>query len=148
MKGDKFNYVIPLERAFMFPPKKRIRKALNEILRFVKKHARPKTTLVATEVNEYLHKNSKNIPRRVNATLYREDDKVTVYLETGKQLEAYLKKKEAEKKHKDKEKKEKTKEAAEKTEIKEEDKEKAKKLEEKKEKEKAARASEIKRKAK
>jgi len=40
MKGDKAEYTIGLQRAFLFPPKKRVRKALNEIKRFVKKHAR------------------------------------------------------------------------------------------------------------
>ena len=148
VKGDKAEYVIPLNRAFMFPQKKRIRKALNEIKRFVKKHTHSSIISVSNEVNEFLHKNSKNIPRRVRATLYREGGKVGVFLEKGKALEAYIKKKGDEQKKKRRAEKEKPAEkgAEEKAAEKEKTGEEKEKLEQKKEKEKAARAAEIKRK--
>ena len=160
MKGNEAEYTIGLKTAFLFPPKKRIRKALNVINRFVKKHSRAEKILVSNEVNEFLHKNSKNIPRRVKTILLKREKTVTVYLQNGKQLKAYKESQEKEKKEKTKKKeavkgspvadtrkgegeKEKAKEAkaapVEVTEQKE-------KLEEKKAKEKAAKASEMKRK--
>jgi len=143
MKGTQAEYVINLGNAFMFPPKKRIRKALNVIHRFVKKHTRSKETLISNEVNNYLHANSKNIPRKVEAILLKEDEKVIVFIQNGKELKTYLKKREQEKKKK--EEKKKTKEAKKED---PKDKENKEKLEEKKEREKSAKASEIKRKSK
>ncbi|MCR4368883.1 MAG: 60S ribosomal protein L31 [archaeon] len=143
MKGEQANYVIPLRDVFDAQPKKRIRKALTEIQRFAKKHTRAKEIAISNEVNEKLHAHSKNIPRRINATLRKEETRVIVFLEGGKELAQFLAKKDAtKKKKKDEEakKKETKKEDAEKT---EDDK---KKLEEKKAREDAARASEIKRK--
>ncbi len=150
MKGEQANYIIPLDRAFLFPPKKRIRKALNEIKRFVKKHTRAKEILVSTEINEFIHKNSKNIPRKISATLLKENEKVSVYLETGKQLKEYLSKKDALKKQKEKKSKEKSDKKKEDQPTKgapegkaEED---EKKLEEKKAKEAAIKSADMKRK--
>ena len=107
MKGEQAEYVIGLRNAFMFPPKKRIRKALNVINRFVKKHTRAKEISISNKVNEYLHENSKNIPRRVNATLLKDGDKVTVFLQNGKALKIYTAAIEKAKKEKETKKKEK-----------------------------------------
>ncbi|MAG18319.1 MAG: hypothetical protein CL944_02495 [Candidatus Diapherotrites archaeon] len=145
MKGEQAEYTIGLRNAFMFPPKKRIRKALNVINRFVKKHTRAKQTNISNEVNEELHKNSKNIPRRVKTILLKENDKVTVFLQEGKQLKVYLEQKEKAKKKKDAEKKAKDSKKETKKEV-EADQEKKEKLEEKKAKETAAKAVEMKRK--
>lgn len=147
MKGNEAEYTIGLKTAFLFPPKKRIRKALNVINRFVKKHSRAEKILVSNEVNEFLHKNSKNIPRRVKAILLKREKTVTVYLQNGKQLKAYKESQEKEKAKK--------KEAAKGSPEGEKDKAKAateevagqkERLEEKKAKEKAAKAAEMKRK--
>lgn len=143
MKGNEAEYTIGLKTAFLFPPKKRIRKALNVINRFVKKHSRAEKILVSNEVNEFLHKNSKNIPRKVKAILLKREKTVTVYLQNGKQLKAYKESQEKENKEKAKKKEEKDKAKAAATEEVAGQKEK---LEEKKAKEKAAKAAEMKRK--
>lgn len=145
MKGNEAEYTIGLRTAFLFPPKKRIRKALNVIKRFVKKHTRAEEILVSNEVNEFLHKNSKNIPRKVKTILLKHEKTINVYLQDGTQLKAYREAQEKEKKEKTKKKeeKEKAKEAKAAPAETEENKEK---LEEKKAKEKAAKASEMKRK--
>ena len=144
MKGEQAEYTVVLKKAKMFPKRKRIRKALSEIKDFVFKHTRSKSTSIATEVNEFLHKNSKNIPQKVQLVLQKKEDKTLVFLKGGKQLEE-ARKKEQEKKKKEKEKK--GKEEEEKTEKELEKKEEEqKKLAEKKEKEKAGQAVEMKRK--
>ncbi len=143
MKGEQADYVIPLSKAFSFPPKKRITKALAVIRAFVKKHARTTEFAISNEVNEFLHLHSKNIPKKVMATLLLEDKKVTVFLQGGKGMEIY-KKMQAEKKKKG-QKKDDKKDKDEKAE-KESDEEKKKKLEDKKEKEDSAKAAGIKRK--
>ncbi len=141
MKGQEANYVIPLRKAFYFPPDKRVTKVIATMKNFVKKHTRRTKVYVSNEVNEFVHLKSKNVPRRISATILLEGERATVFLEKGKQLEQYKKKSEEKKK---KEKKEKaSKEEAKKEETKEEDK---KKLEDKRAKEEAAKASEIKRK--
>jgi len=145
MKGEQAEYRINLTNAFMFPPKKRIRKALNEILKFSKKHTRAKETLVSNEVNNYLHKNSKNIPRKVDAILLKEGDKTRVFLKDGKELKVFLD--HMAKAKKQKEEKKKAKESKKEGKGAEEEKEKKEKLEEKKAKEEAQKASDIKRKA-
>ena len=145
MKGEKANYHITLVKAFYYPRKRWIRKALNEIKRLVQKHTRAKEISISQEVNELLHKNSKNIPRRIQATLLKESEKVTVFLEKGKQIDSYIKKREADKK-KAKEKKDEKETKEEKKEQAEKDEEQKKRLEEKKLKEDAAKASDIKRK--
>ncbi len=137
MKGDQASYTINLEKAFLFPPRIRIRKAITKIGKFVKKHTRSKNFALSTEVNEFLHLHSKNIPRRVPAILLKEADRVMVFLQNGKQLQEYLKKKEDDKKKKEPKKEEKKEEGGE---------EKKKKLEAKKAKEDAAKAADIKRK--
>ncbi|HZX19739.1 MAG TPA: hypothetical protein VFF13_01865 [archaeon] len=144
MKGEQAEYTIALRNAFMFPPKKRIRKALNVIIRFAEKHARAKEIKISTEVNEYLHENSKNLPRKVNAILLKEENKITVFLQEGTQLKTYKENKEKTKKETEKKKKEEK--GKEKKEDTGEDKEQKEKLEDKKEKEKAGHASSIKRK--
>ncbi|MBN2127681.1 MAG: 60S ribosomal protein L31 [Candidatus Diapherotrites archaeon] len=145
MKGNEAEYVISLRNAFTKPPLKRPKAALNEIKRFVSKHTRIKEISIAMEVNEFIFKNSKNIPRKVNAVLLKQKDKVTVYLKGSKKLEEDKKK--AVEKTKDKKKKEEKKETkeAKKQETEEEEK-KEKELKEKKEREKAAEAVSIKRK--
>ncbi len=104
MKGEKAEYYISFERAFMFPRPKRVRKALTEIKRFVTKHTRVKEILVSNEVNEFIHKNSKNIARGVSAVLYKDEGKIVVFLQKGIGLDAYIKKR-AEQKKKDSKKK-------------------------------------------
>lgn len=100
MKGDKAEYYISFERAFMFPRPKRARKALTEIKRFAAKHTRVKEILVSNEVNEFIHKNSKNIARGVSAVLYKDGGKIVVFLQKGLGLDAYIRKR-AEQKKKD-----------------------------------------------
>ncbi|MFH1588031.1 MAG: hypothetical protein ABIA76_01695 [Candidatus Diapherotrites archaeon] len=153
MKGNQAEYVISLVGVFKHPPLKRIKRALNEIKRFVRKHTRIEDVLIDTEVNEFLHKNSKNIPRKVNATLVKAENKIIVYLSNSKRIEEDKKKREERKKEKSKEDKEKKKpkketkeKAKEKTEEEKKEAEHKKKLEEKKQAEKAADAVEHKRK--
>ena|SRR3989338_7511165 len=141
MKGEQANYIISLWTAFLFPPKTRIKKAIRQIKKFVWKHARSKNVALSTEVNEFLHKHSKNIPKKISATLLKEPERVMVFLEKGKELEIYLKKKDAKKEKKDEKSVKK-----EKAEDKQETAEQKQKLENKKAKEEAARAAEIKRK--
>lgn len=146
MKGEQAEYNIGLAKAFIYQPKKRIVKAINVIKSFVKKHTRAKEVLISNEVNHFLHRNSKNLPRKVNAVFLKENNSVRVFLQKGKDLESYLKNRDAEKKKKEekrKEAKEEKKETAEEKEKKQSD---EKKLEEKKEMEKAAQAAEMKRK--
>jgi ribosomal protein L31E len=140
MKGEQANYNISLAKAFLYPPKKRIIKAIGVIKKFAKKHTRAKTINISNEVNEYLHKNSKNLPRKVNAILLKENDKITIFMQNGKELKTYLKKREEEKKKKEEKKEEQKKEKSEKEET-----DKIK-LEEKKKKEEAAEAAQMKRK--
>lgn len=151
MKGEKAEYKINLGKAFLFPPRIRVRKALGVIKKFVKKHTRAKeeNILISPEVNEVIHFNSKNIPKKIDVTLLKHGEKVTVFSQKGKGLEEQIKKekekKEEKAKKEDKTKKESKEKAA--TKEKEEQKEDNKhKLEEKKEKEKSAQAAEMKRK--
>jgi ribosomal protein L31E len=154
MKGEQAEYVISLVNVFRHPPLKRIKRALNEIKRFVKKHSRIEEVAIDQEVNEFLHKNSKNIPRKLNATLVKDGEKIIVYLTGSKKIEEDQKKGDAEKKEKKKgAKEEKKKEGKEKKEEtgkeksnEEKEEEQKKKLEEKKKLEKAAAALEHKRK--
>ena len=154
MKGEKAEYRISLEKAFLFPATKRVRKALNVVRAFVTKHTRAKDIMISNEVNEAIHKNSKNIPRYINAVLYKDAEKVAVFLKKGNGLDAYLKKKDEEKKKKEKETKkakeekkaEKKETAVEKKEAADAEKENKKRLlEEKRAKEEAGKAIEIKR---
>ncbi|VVB99387.1 Uncharacterised protein [uncultured archaeon] len=112
MKGDKVGYSIDLRNAFKFTALKRPRKALSEIKAFVNKHARPKEIRISNEVNGFIFKHSKNIPRRIEAVLYREGSTVSVFLQGGKEMDAYIKMRAEEKKRKEpkKEKKEASKE--------------------------------------
>ena len=160
MKGDKAEYYISFERAFMFPRPKRVRKALTEIKRFVTKHTRIKEILVSNEVNEFIHKNSKNIARGVGAVLYKDEGKIVVFLQKGTGLDAYIKKRAEQKKKESKKKDDKGAAKAEakdakaeakgsketKSEDKEEDDEQKRLLEEKRIKEEAGKAIEMKRK--
>ncbi len=101
MKGERAEYYINFERAFMFPRPKRVRKALTETKRFVTKHTRAKDISISGEVNEFIHKNSKNIPRGMGAVLYREEGKVSVFLQKGTGLDVYIKARAEEKKKKE-----------------------------------------------
>ncbi|MBI4210451.1 MAG: hypothetical protein HY544_03015 [Candidatus Diapherotrites archaeon] len=151
MKGEQANYTIPLKKAFLFPPRVRIRKAIAEIRDFVKKHTRFKKYALSNEVNAFLHKNSKNIPHRIPAVLLKEQDRIAVFLQGGKEMETYIKQREEAKKRKEQKKtsakkgakEEKSAEAI--AESKEAEDEKRKKLEDKKAKEEAAKAAEMKR---
>ncbi|MBI2597696.1 MAG: hypothetical protein HYW50_00700 [Candidatus Diapherotrites archaeon] len=126
------NAVISFRKVFLQPKNKRIRKALNEINSFVRKHEKGTGVWVSEEVNEFLHKNSKNIPRKISAVLLKTEKNVAVYLAGGKQLEEDIKRKKAEEKKKKEEPK------------KEAQPEQKQKIEEKREKERASQAVEIK----
>src|SRR3989344_2904667 len=142
MKGEQANYVIGLEKAFLFPPKTRVKKAITQIRKFVKKHTRMQNFALSNEVNEYLHKHSKNIPKKIPATLLREPNRIVIFLQNGKALPEYIKKNAEKKKEQKESKKEEKKDKAEKT----PENDTEKKLEEKKAKEDAAKAADIKRK--
>ena len=86
MKGEQAEYMIPLRTAFRFPKPKRMIKTLGVIRQFVFKHTRKKDVLIANEVNEYLHKNSKNVPRRVDSVIVIDGEKAMVFLREGKGL--------------------------------------------------------------
>ena len=105
MKGEKAEYTISLQKAFLYPVTKRVRKALSETRDFVSKHARTNETRISNEVNEYIHKNSKNIPRKLNAVLFKDGPVVSVFLQGGKELDIYMKKMAEEKKKKESKKK-------------------------------------------
>lgn len=145
MKGEEAAYTLSLKKAKLFPKRERMIKAIGLLKKFVYKHARNKNILLANEVNEYLHKNSKNVPEKISVTLRKDEENIRVYLEGGKQLDLDKKASQERKEKEKKEEKEGKKE--EKTgEEKEKEIENKKKLEEKKEKEKASTALEIKRK--
>lgn len=156
MKKEEAEYTLSLKKAKMFPKRKRIRKALGKIHDFAFKHARSKTVSIAPEVNEFLHKHSKNIPQKLSIVMQKKEDRVRIFLKGGTQLEETKKKEEQEKKNKEKEKKEKeTSEKAKKeekgtgtgtAEQEKKEEEKKKLSAEKKEKEKAQHAIEMKRK--
>jgi|SRR3989338_2971885 len=142
MKGEQAEYMIPLRTAFRFPKPKRMIKTLGVIRQFVFKHTRKKDVLIANEVNEYLHKNSKNVPRRVDSVIVIDGEKAMVFLREGKGLEEFRKRQAEKKKGKEK-KGEKAKETPKDS---DEQKELKRKKEEKKLKEDSARKADIKRK--
>lgn len=140
MKGEEVEYAIPLRAVFLQPKTKRLRKALNEIRAFTFKHTRINNVAITSDLNSFLNKNSRNIPRKIDAVLRKDGERILVYLKGSKQLEEDKKEKEEAKKEKEKEEKkgvEKGKEVEE---------EKERKKEEKKEKERAAERSAMKRK--
>ncbi len=142
MKGKEAEYIISLTKAFEKPKLKRPKAVLNIINEFVKKHTRIEKTWISKEVNEFIFKNSKNIPRKIEVVFLKQKTKIKVYLKGSKQLEED--KKQALKKAKAKKKKTETKKENEaKT---EEEKKKEQELKQKKEQEKAAEAISIKRK--
>ncbi|MFH1225040.1 MAG: hypothetical protein V1676_04515 [Candidatus Diapherotrites archaeon] len=151
MKGNEAEYVISLVPVFSQPRTKRAKKAVKEVKRFVKKHARSDNAVITEELNREIWKNSKNIQRRLEVMLVKKDGKVYVYLSKGKQLAEDRKREADDKKKKEAEKKEKEKKAAEgkdgKKEAKDIEAEEAekKKREEKREKEIAAEKGDIKR---
>ncbi len=137
MKQNEFESVISLRKVFGFPKTKRTRKAINEIKAFALKHAKNVQVSISEEVNRLLLENSRNIPRKINAVLVKNDKKVTVYLQGGKQLKEDQKREAEEKKKKEQKEKE------EKEKPKEEETEQKEKLKDKKEKEKAAKSLEM-----
>src|SRR3989344_5348559 len=146
MKGEQADYVIPLDKAFSFPPKKRVTKALAVVRAFVKKHTRYTNLGVTNEVNHFLHKHSKNIPKRIPATLLKDGSRIVVFLQGGKELAEFKKKKDEQRKKETKKdgkkgKEEVKKETVESKEEKAAAEEKKQKLEDKKEKESAAKAA-------
>lgn len=146
MKGEKAEYTISLEKAFMFPGTKRLKKALAQIRKFVHKHARPKKVAISNEVSEFIHKQSRNIPRKLKVVLYKEATRVVVFLQNSKEFDSYIKKKaEARKKEAKGKEKEEKKSAEEKKEEAKAEEEQKKLLEEKRMKEEAGKAIEIKR---
>ena len=147
MDGNTAEYVVPLREVYNSPKGKRARRAINEIKRFVWKHARSKDVRITTDVNKKITENSNAIPRRIDVILVKDKDVVSVYLKGSKQLEQEKKKaSDREKAKKAREDAKKAKEAAkEKKENTEEEEEQKKKLEEKREKERASAALERKR---
>jgi len=149
MKGDQAEYIIPLQKVFLHPKTKRGNKAIAEIRNFARKHSGLDKVLISNELNAVVWKNSSNIPRKVEAVFWKDDDILRVYLKGSKELDKDKKAKvemEKEKKKKKEEKEKKSKEEemsdAEKAAKEEADRKKA----EKKEKEKAAEKAAIKRK--
>ncbi len=140
MKGNEAEYVIPLTDTIRQHTLKKARRAIVAVKRFVYKHARIKDVSISNEINEFVWSRSKNIPRKINAILLKDGEKVYVYLKGGKGLEEHKKKAAAEKKEKAS--KEKAKEAEKKAEEKKEktaeEKQQEKLAEEKKAREKAA----------
>ncbi len=139
MKQNEVEMVISLKKAFLYPKTKRVRKAINEIKAFVLKNEKNSNPSISPEVSELLTKNSKNIPRKINAILVREEKNVRVYLKDSKQLEQDKKKKQEEKKGKEKKEKKDKEEKDSK-----QDADQKQKLEEKKQKEAAAKSAEMK----
>ncbi len=149
-KGYKFS-LNPVKR---FPPKKRAKRAMTFIRRFVTKHTRIPTeeVLIAKDVNEAVWaRGIRNIPNKIEISVLIEGKSARVFLKDSKGIKAYLEEKKAEKKKKEEKEAEKKKE--EKAETKEEKKEAAEqerieeqKKEEKKLKEKYSEALEMKRK--
>jgi ribosomal protein L31E len=146
MKGNEAEYIISLRKAFDKPPIKRPKAALNEIKKFIKKHTRIENVLISNEVNEFIFKNSKNIPRKLNIVLLKQKNKIKVYLKGSKKLEEDKKAAEKAKETKKLKKTETKKETKENTKEKETKEKHEKELKEKKQKEKAAEAVSIKRK--
>ncbi len=143
MKGDEAEYIIPLRKAFTQPKGKRIRKALNIIRAFAEKHTRIEKVVLTKDLNEFLLKESKNIPRKVEVLFKKDGERLIIFLKGSREIEEFKKKKAEEEKAKEKKKgkkEEKTKEE------KEAEEEKERKKEEKKVREKAAEKADIKRK--
>ncbi len=143
-------YVIPLRWVFTQPRIKRPRKAVEEVRKFVKKHARAKDgeIVITQDVNHAIWENSKNIPRRLAVLLRKYDGSVYVYMQGSAQIEADKKLRELKKK-KGKEKGEVAEKKKEKTEEEKAAEEEAEeKKREKRAKELAAERSAIKRKTK
>src|SRR3989344_3376513 len=109
MKGERADYVINLNKAFLFGPKERVVKVLGVIRDFVYKHTRSKSYALSNEVNGYIHKHSKNIPHKIAVTLLKEEKRIVVFLQKGKEMDVYLKQKDAAKKKKEEKKAEKPK---------------------------------------
>lgn len=100
MKGEEAEYVISLVHVIDQNWAKKARRAMNEIRRFVHKHTRKKAenVVITADVNEFVWKDSRNVPRRVPVILKLEGEKVIVYLKGSKQIAEDKKRKEAEKK--------------------------------------------------
>jgi len=146
MKGEQAEYIISFGKVFNQPRAVRMTKALNSIRSFVKKHTRNENTVITKDVNEYMWKNSKNVPRKIPVILRKSGDKIIVYLQGSKQLEED-KKREAEIKTRKEKAKEKAEEKKEMTAAeKQAEAEKERLKEEKKIKEQAAEVTGIKRK--
>lgn len=145
MKQEQFETIISLRKVFLQPTTKRVKKAIKEIKKFVLKHEKNSVPIISNEVNHKILSHSKNIPRKINAVLVKNKEKVTVYLKDGKQLAEDRKK--AAEEAKAKEKKEKEQKKEEKTEEKEKeekDKQEKEKLDQKRQREKATKSAELK----
>lgn len=130
-------FVVPFAKLFDQPRKKRARKAIVCIQRFMFKHFRAKAENVSISpaLNQAIWaRGREHIPRRIEVKAVKEGEAVHVYLK-GEKIE----------KPKEKKEEEKTKAGEKKEETKEEKEEIERKKEEKKAKEKAAEAAEIKR---
>ncbi len=153
-KEETRDYKFSLNPVKRFPPKKRAKRAMTFIRRFVTKHTRipVKEVLIAKDTNEAVWaRGIRNIPNKIEISVLIEGKKARVFLKDSKGIKAYLEEKKAEKKKK--EEKEAAKKKEEKAETKEEKKEaveqekiEEQKKEEKKLKEKYSEALEIKRK--
>ncbi|MBS3059517.1 MAG: 60S ribosomal protein L31 [Candidatus Diapherotrites archaeon] len=155
MREGEASFVVSLASVFRQPTSKRVRKAVKEIKRFAVKHSKAESVFLGEEVNAFLSKHSKNIPRRIDVTVLLEEKKARVFLKGSKEIEEFKKRKEEQEKDRKKKREEKAEAKKEGKEEKKEGKKEGKTEEEeakealrkeKKEKEKAARAVDIKRK--
>ncbi len=94
-------YNVPLRRNFLKTPiHKRAKKAVKVLREFVYKHMKSDNVNIGADVNEHIWRHGiKNPPHHVKVVLTKEDDKVSVVLESNKIKEdAKKSKKEAKKK--------------------------------------------------
>jgi len=153
-KEETKDYRMSLNPVKRFPPKKRAKRAMTFIRRFVTKNTRipNEDVAIAKDVNEAVWtRGIRNIPNKIEISVLIEGKKARVFLKDSKGIKAYIEEKKAEKKKKEEKEAEKKKE--EKAETKEEKKEaneqekiEEQKKEEKKLKEKYSEAIEMKRK--
>ncbi|GEM_PF-1707038 len=152
-KTETKSYRVCLNPAKRFPLKKRAKRAMTFIRRFVTKHTRipVESVLLSTEVNRSVWaRGISNIPNKLDIDVLLAEEKARVFLKGGKELKTFIEEKKAAQKKKEEKEAEKRKAEAketkeEKKEAEEKDKIEGQKLEEKKLKEKYGEALEIKR---
>ena len=75
-------YTVPLGRAWIAPRYRRAEKAVSVLRAFVKRHMKPASVIIDTEVNEAIWRRGiQNPPRRIRVRLSKDEDgTVTVTL--------------------------------------------------------------------